>query len=71
LGHAGAKAQPAEVDVRLSCPPEVVRALRPEQIVPRVQVASSADHGSEALPVDLAIDQCEVHMTPPNVIVRW
>jgi len=71
LGHAGAKAQPAEVDVRLSCPPEVVRALRPEQIVPRVQVASSADHGTEALPVALAIDQCDVHMTPPNVIVRW
>jgi YbbR domain-containing protein len=71
LGHTGAKAQPAEVDVRLSCPPEVVRALRPEQIVPRVQVASSADHGTEALPVALSIDQCDVHMTPPNVIVRW
>jgi len=71
LGHTGAKAQPAEVDVRLSCPPEVVRALRPEQIVPRVQVASSADHGTEALSVALSIDQCDVHMTPPNVIVRW
>jgi YbbR domain-containing protein len=71
LGHAGGKAQPPEVDVRLSCPPEVVRALRPEQIVPRVQVASSTDHGTEALPVTLSIDQCGVHMTPPNVIVRW
>ena len=57
--------------MRLSCPPEVVRALRPEQIVPRVQVASSADHGTEALSVALSIDQCDVHMTPPNVIVRW
>jgi YbbR domain-containing protein len=71
LGHAGAKAQPPEVDVRLSCPPEVVRALRPEQIVPRVTVTSTADHGSDAIPVQLAIDQCEIHMTPPNVIVRW
>ena len=71
LGHQNAKAQPAEVDVRLACPPEVVRALRPEQIVPRVQVAAGTDHGSDALPVQLSIDQCQVHITPPTVIVRW
>jgi hypothetical protein len=34
-------------------------------------VTSTADHGSDAIPVQLAIDQCEIHMTPPNVIVRW
>jgi hypothetical protein len=71
LGRTGAKAQPAEIDVRLVCPPEIVRALRPEQIVPRVQVSSSSEHGSEALGVQLGIDQCDVHVTPPNVIVRW
>jgi hypothetical protein len=71
VGHANAKAQPAEVDVRLSCPPEIIRALRNEQIVPRVQVISSADHGSDAFPIQLSIDQCEVHVTPPSVIVRW
>jgi hypothetical protein len=71
LGRAMAHAQPAEVDVRLSCPPEMVRALRPEQIVPRVQVTASAEHGSDVLPVQLTIDQCEVHMTPPSVVVRW
>jgi len=71
VGHANAKAQPAEVDVRLSCPPEIVRALRNEQIVPRVQILSTADHGADALPIQLAIDQCEVHVTPPSVIVRW
>jgi hypothetical protein len=71
LGHPGAKSQPVEVDARFTCPPEVVRALRPEQIVPRVQVTSTSEHGSEALPVQLAIDQCEVHLTPPSVIVRW
>jgi hypothetical protein len=71
LGHASGKAQPADVDVRMSCPPEVVRALRPEQVVPRVQVTSSADHGSDAFPVQLTIDQCDVHVTPPSVIVRW
>jgi YbbR-like protein len=71
LGRLNAKAQPAEVDVRLTCPPEIVHTLRPEQIVPRVQLNSSGDHGTEALPVQLSIDQCEVRVTPANVIVRW
>jgi hypothetical protein len=71
IGRANAKAQPAEVDVRLACPPEVVRALRPEQVLPRVQLASTTDHGSDALPVQLTIDQCDVHVTPASVIVRW
>jgi hypothetical protein len=71
VGRGGAKAQPAEVDVRLSCPPEVVRALRSEQVVPRVQITSLSDHGSDALPVEVAIDQCTVHVAPPTVIVRW
>jgi hypothetical protein len=71
LGHASAKLQPAEVDVHLTCPPEILRALRPEQIVPKVRVASPAEHGSDALPVQLAIDSCEVHVTPPTVVVRW
>jgi hypothetical protein len=71
LGLPKAKAQPAEVDARIACPPEVVRALRPEQVLPRVQVVSTAEHGSEAIGVQIAIDQCEVHVTPPSVIVRW
>ena len=71
LGRTGGKAQPSEVDVRLSCPSEVVRALRPEQVVPRVQILSPTEHGSDALPVELKIDQCDVHVTPPTVIVRW
>jgi hypothetical protein len=71
VGHANAKAQPPEVDVRLACPAEIVRVLRAEQVVPRVQVTPTTEHGADALPVQLAIDQCEVHVTPPSVIVRW
>lgn len=71
VGHANAKAQPTEVDVRLSCPADVARALRPEQVVPRVQVTGGGDHGSDVLPVQLTVDQCEVHITPPTVVVRW
>ncbi len=71
VGRMGAKAQPSEVDVRLSCPADVVRPLRPEQLVPRVAVTSTAEHGSEVLPVQLTIDQCDVHLTPSSVVVRW
>ena len=71
IGRANAKAQPADVDVRLACPSDVVRSLRPEQVVPRVQVISPTEHGSDALPVQVTVDQCEVHVTPPSVIVRW
>jgi YbbR domain-containing protein len=71
VGRAKAKVQPSEVDVRLACPPEVERALRPDQIVPRVQIVGPSEHGSDALPVELPIDQCEVHVTPPTVVVRW
>ena len=71
IGHANAKVQPAEVDVRLTCPPEIVRAHRSEQILPRVQLAAVSEHGSDALPVQLTIDQCTVQVTPPSVIVRW
>jgi len=62
---------PAEVDVRLICPPEVVRALRPEQVVPRVEEKSDAKAGVESLPVVVQVDRCEGHVTPSSVIVRW
>ena len=57
--------------MRLTCPPEILRGLRVEQIVPRVQVTSSAERGSEALPVQLTIEKCDVHITPQTVVVRW
>jgi len=71
IGRANVKAQPSDVDVRLACPSDVVRSLRPEQVVPRAQVVSPTEHGSDAIPVQVTVDQCEVHVTPPSVIVRW
>jgi len=50
---------------------DVVRSLRAEQIVPRVSVATATEHGSDVLPVQLTIDQCDVHITPTTVVVRW
>jgi YbbR domain-containing protein len=71
VGNPKAKSQPAEVDVRLVCPTDIVRALRPEQIVPHVTVRSTAASGSESLPVEIEVDKCEAHITPKTVVVRW
>ena len=71
VGPPKAKTQPAEVDVRLLCPPEMLRALRSEQVVPRVTVRSTAPSGSESLPVEVMVDRCEAQITPSTVIVRW
>ncbi len=71
VGQPKAKTQPAEVDVRLVCPPEILRALRPEQVVPRVEERSTAATGSESLPVIVEVDKCEAHVMPAAVIVRW
>jgi hypothetical protein len=71
LGPAKAKTLPAEVDVRLVCPPEVVRALRPEQVVPHVEEKTGTPTGSESLPVVVQVDRCDAHVIPSTVIVRW
>lgn len=71
VGPPKGKTQPAEVDVRLVCPPEVLRALRPEQVVPRVEVPSHETTGSANLPVIVSVDKCEAHITPNTVVVRW
>ena len=71
VGQPKAKTTPLDVDVRLACPPDIVHALRPEQIIPRVDEPSTASSGSEARPVIVTMDKCEVHVTPDNVVVRW
>ncbi len=71
VGQAKGKTIPADVDVRISCPPDIVHALRPEQILPRVDEASTAASGSESRTVAVTIDKCEVHVTPEVVVVRW
>ncbi len=77
VGIAGGQASPRSVDVTVVGPPEIVRALRAEQVVPRVELPPRPNgerpekHG--ALPgrvtVDIASAECEVQ--PPTVTVRW
>ncbi len=71
VGTPKGKATPAEVDVRLVCPPEIVRSLRAEQIVPQVEVTSKEPAGSVMLPVAVRIDNCDAFITPRQVAVRW
>jgi hypothetical protein len=71
VGRLVAKAQPGAADIRVSCPPDIVHALRPEQLVAHVQITSTLDHGSDILPVQAVVDECVVHAMPSAVAVRW
>ncbi len=71
VGQAKGKTIPPEVDVRLVCPPDIGRSLRPEQIVPQVEVTSKEPTGSQSLPVVVQIERCEAFATPATVVARW
>ncbi|MBX3258213.1 MAG: YbbR-like domain-containing protein [Labilithrix sp.] len=71
VGTPKGKSQPPDVDVRLVCPPEIARSLRPEQIVPQVEVTSKEPTGSMRLPVVVQMDKCEAYITPRDVVVKW
>jgi hypothetical protein len=75
IGSARATVHPAKVDVRVVGPPELITALRPEQIIPRVDVKEAgvdlAVPNSLALPVIFDLDGCEAFITPKTVVVKW
>ncbi len=76
VGVTGGYAVPRNVDVTIVGPPEVVRALRAEQVVPRVQLpldegAKREKHGSLTLKVAVDLAQADAEMQPPTVTVRW
>ena len=71
VGIPKGKTIPAEVDVRLVCPPDIVRSLRPEQIVPQVEVTSKDPGGSVSLPVRIRMDKCDAYTVPKEVVARW
>lgn len=71
VGTPRGKTTPAEVDVRLVCPPDIVRSLRPDQIVPQVEVTSKEPSGSVSLPVVVRMDKCDAYPTPRDVVTKW
>jgi hypothetical protein len=53
-----------------------VRALRPEQVVPRADVSNVPNvdlknHGSASVKVTVDLARAEAEIQPPTVNVRW
>ena len=76
IGLVGAYTVPRNVDVSVIGPPEVVHALRPEQVVARADVSQAMagkieKHGSLTVKVTVDLAQAEVETQPPTVTVRW
>jgi YbbR domain-containing protein len=76
VGIANGVITPRAVDVTVVGPPEVVRALRAEQIVPRVDLSNVPEgekqkHGSTTAKVLVDIAQAEAEVQPPTVNVKW
>lgn len=77
VGPVRGQTIPAQVDVRVSGPPEVIVALRADQVVPRVDLASAGidlkaqHHGSTTLKVRVELAGAEAECQPPTVTVRW
>ena len=76
VGLIGAYTVPRSVDVSVIGPPEVVHAVRPEQVIARADVSQlatvkSEKHGSITAKVTVDLAQAEVETQPPTVTVRW
>ena len=73
VGPAKGKATPSEVSIRVICPPDIGRGLRPEQIIAKAEVTSKDPSGSQAVPVTVQIDKCEAYVQGGSreVVARW
>lgn len=78
VGVANGRTEPKTVEVRVIGPPEVVRALRADQVVPRADLRSvkglnldEQKHGSVSVPVEVDLAQADAVVQPPSVLVKW
>ncbi len=78
VGVANGIVSPRTVDVTVIGPPEVVRALRPEQVVPRVDLTAipgwdleKQPRGSITARVTVELGHADADIQPPKVNVRW
>lgn len=75
VGAPHALAYPARVDVRIVGPPDTIKPLRQEQIVPRIDLkmvgANLTSPNSVALPLTIEIEGCKTFVTPSTVVVKW
>jgi hypothetical protein len=59
-------------------PPDIVRALKPEQIVPRADLTQvkqwgpeKASSGTASVPIEVQLNQVEVQVQPPVASIKW
>ncbi|MFO0567092.1 MAG: YbbR-like domain-containing protein [Polyangiaceae bacterium] len=76
VGVPNAVVTPRQVDVSIIGPPGTVRALRAEQVVPRVDLTKTEGidlkgHGSATVRVVVDVAEAEVEVQPPTVTVKW
>ncbi len=78
VGVVGGSVAPRTVDVVVAGPPEIVRALRPDQIVPVADLTKvegldlkELKHGSASVKVTLPLSHAEAELQPPVVNVKW
>ncbi|MEZ4224623.1 MAG: CdaR family protein [Polyangiaceae bacterium] len=78
LGVTNGIVSPRTVDVTVIGPPEVVRALRADQIVPRVDLSKlqgldleKLKHGSTTAKVIVELAEADAEIQPPTVNVKW
>jgi YbbR domain-containing protein len=78
IGMPGALSAPRTVDVVVFGTPEVVRALRADQVVPRADLTKlpglnlkELRRGSAVVKVSVELMHAETEIQPPSVNVRW
>jgi YbbR domain-containing protein len=73
VGIPGARVVPDEVDVTVRGAPEVVRALQPEMVAPRVDATqvNTESHGSAIMKVQVDLSRATTEIQPPSVKVSW
>jgi YbbR domain-containing protein len=76
VGVVGATVVPRTVDVTVFGPPEIVRALKADQVVPRADLTAIPElnltrHGSSVVKLTVELVKAEAEIQPPTVNVRW
>jgi len=75
VGVARGVVVPGEVTVRVEGPPDIVRSLTADQVVPTIDLHSAgvntSQSGSAKLPVMVELEGCRATVQPQSAVVRW
>ena len=76
VGVVGATVVPRTVDVTVVGPPEIVRALKADQVIPRADLTAIPElnltrHGTAVVKLSVELVKAEAEIQPPSVNVRF